>query len=309
MLKYSLDAEDLSISMEKLGALLLLCLSTATVIAHDESPFLEMTHPYNENSLSYPGFPGFEFTIWDRGYSEKFGIYLESNGFCTPEHCGTHMDAPAHFVQGKWRAHAVPLTSLIGNAVKVDIREKVARDVDAFLEIDDLESWEETHGRIPDDVILMIDYGWAGRYGNKILYFGTENDTSNMHFPGFHPDAARWVTENRKVKAIGVDTPSFDRGADMKFDSHLILFEHNIPVFENVANMDKLPATGATVFAIPMMIEDGSGAPLRVFATGWRPDVANPFSMRESVCDGQQSVTNFNHSLLVIMISILFLFQ
>ena len=72
--------------------------------------------------------------------------------------------------------------------------------------------------------------------------------------------------KNRKINAVGLDTPSIDYGQSTHYGSHVILFEANIPAFENVANLDKLPATGATVFALPMKIKGGSGSPLRIIA-------------------------------------------
>ena len=88
-----------------------------------------------------------------------------------------------------------------------------------------------------------------------------------MHFLplGIHPDAANWLVK-RKVKAVGLDTASLDYGPSKNFSSHQILSEANIPGLENVANLDKLPTTGATVFAPPMKIKDGSGGPMRMFA-------------------------------------------
>jgi kynurenine formamidase len=74
------------------------------------------------------------------------------------------------------------------------------------------------------------------------------------------------LVENRKIRAIGLDTPSIDYGQSELFESHRILFEKNIPAFENVANLDKLPTKGAIVFAIPMKIKGGSGGPLRIIA-------------------------------------------
>ncbi|HEX4899203.1 MAG TPA: cyclase family protein, partial [Pyrinomonadaceae bacterium] len=89
---------------------------------------------------------------------------------------------------------------------------------------------------------------------------------AKLHFPGLHPDTARWLVTNRSIKAIGLDTASIDFGQSIKFESHQILFEKDIPAFENVANLDKLPARGFSVVALPMKIKGGSGGPLRIIA-------------------------------------------
>ena len=87
-----------------------------------------------------------------------------------------------------------------------------------------------------------------------------------LSFPGLHPDAAKWLVKNKNIKAIGLDTPSIDYGKSKYFRSHQILFKSNIPAFENVANIDKLPHNNFFIVALPMKIKDGSGAPLRIVA-------------------------------------------
>ena len=87
-----------------------------------------------------------------------------------------------------------------------------------------------------------------------------------LHFPGLSPDASRWLTTNRSIKAIGLDTPSIDYGQSTLFESHQILFAKNVPAFENLGDMSALPAEGFVVIAMPMKIGGGSGGPLRVAA-------------------------------------------
>jgi kynurenine formamidase len=79
-------------------------------------------------------------------------------------------------------------------------------------------------------------------------------------------EAAEFLVKQRAVKAVGIDTPSIDYGPSRDFIVHQVLGGANIPIFENIAALDRLPAKGATVFAIPMKIKGGSGAPLRIFA-------------------------------------------
>ena len=101
-------------------------------------------------------------------------------------------------------------------------------------------------------------------YGGRFLVRGRY--VPLLHFPGLHEDAARWLVENRNIAAIGLDTPSIDYGQSELFESHRILCERNVPAFENVTNISELPATGATVIALPMKIKGGSGGPLRIVA-------------------------------------------
>jgi kynurenine formamidase len=68
---------------------------------------------------------------------------------------------------------------------------------------------------------------------------------AKLHFPGLHPDAAKWLAETRKVKAVGLDTASIDYGQSTLYESHRILYDRNIPAFENLAALDQLPAAGS----------------------------------------------------------------
>jgi kynurenine formamidase len=112
--------------------------------------------------------------------------------------------------------------------------------------------------------------GYSKYWPDKVKYLGTENRgeeaVKDLHFPGLDPEAAKWLIENRRLKAIGLDTASIDYGQSQLFESHVTLFKESVPAFENVANLDKLPAKGAIVFALPMKIKGASGGPLRIVA-------------------------------------------
>jgi kynurenine formamidase len=89
---------------------------------------------------------------------------------------------------------------------------------------------------------------------------------AKLHFPGLHPDAAKWIVANRAVKAVGIDTASIDYGQSTLYETHRALYASDIPAFENLASLDRLPPTGALLIALPMKIGGGSGAPLRAVA-------------------------------------------
>ena len=88
---------------------------------------------------------------------------------------------------------------------------------------------------------------------------------AGLHFPGIAPAAARVLLE-RRIRGVGIDTASIDYGQSTQYETHRILYERNIPGLENLANLDRLPARGATLIALPMKIKGGSGAPLRAIA-------------------------------------------
>jgi kynurenine formamidase len=145
-----------------------------------------------------------------------------------------------------------------------------ANNFDYQVTTKDFVDWEKKHGRIPAGSILLLRTGFGRFYPDRTKYLGTEDRgaeaVTKLHFPGLHPDAARWLTANRSIKAIGLDTASIDYGQSTLFESHRVLFDKNIPAFENVANLERLPPKGFAVIALPMKIKGGSGGPLRIVA-------------------------------------------
>jgi len=134
----------------------------------------------------------------------------------------------------------------------------------------DIQQAEARDGRIPDRAIVLLRTGFSKRWPDAASYLGTaergEAAVAKLHFPGLHPDAANWLIANRSISAIGLDTASIDYGQSKLFESHRALFAHDIPAFENLTDLDRLPARGANIVALPMKIAGGSGAPLRVVA-------------------------------------------
>jgi kynurenine formamidase len=198
------------------------------------------------------------------------GYYYAANNFFTSEHGGTHLDAPLHFAEGAQAVDQVPLERLVGQAVVVDVTEASEKNPDYRVTVDDLLRAERENGPIPSDAILIVRTGFSRRWPDAARYLGTaergEAAVAQLHFPGIHPDAARWIVETRPVKAVGIDTASIDYGQSTLFESHRTLYAANIPGFENLTSLERLPARGAFIVALPMKIGGGSGAPLRAIA-------------------------------------------
>jgi kynurenine formamidase len=178
------------------------------------------------------------------------------------------MDAPLHFAEGRRTTEQVPLANCIGPAVVIDVSTQASRDADYRLSAEDVRAWERRHGRIPDGAIVVMNSGWGERWPDKRRYLGTDKpmDVANLHFPGFSKEAAELLVNERRIAALAVDTPSIDYGQSNDFIVHQILGGANRPAFENVAHVDRLPPTGATIIALPMKIEGGSGGPTRIVA-------------------------------------------
>jgi kynurenine formamidase len=230
---------------------------------------VDLTHAYDGDTVYWPTADGFELKVDFKGMTDG-GWYYEANTFRTAEHGGTHLDAPIHFAAGRHHADEIPLEKLIGPAVVIDVTAQAAEDRDYQVAVADFEAWEKVHGRLPDGVIVLLNTGFGKFWPDRVAYMGTAergaDAVSKLSFPGLHPDAARWLVAERRIHAIGLDTPSIDFGQSAGFEAHRILFEENIPAFENVANLDRLPPKGFQVVALPMKIRGGSGGPLRIVA-------------------------------------------
>lgn len=196
------------------------------------------------------------------------GYFYSAFEFSTPEHGGTHLDAPIHFAERAQAADQIPLNRLVAPAVVIDVSRKADADRAYLLTPDDIAAFERDHGRIPEGAIALLRTGWSRHWPDALAYLGdnTPGDASKLNFPSFGPDAARILVEERRVGALGADVASIDGGQSTDFMVHRIAGAANIPGFENLTNLERLPPTGALVIALPMKIEHGSGGPLRAIA-------------------------------------------
>lgn len=232
--------------------------------------WIDLTYAFSSETLYWPNnLSGFKLDTQVNGITPA-GFYYSSNSFSAPEHGGTHLDAPIHFAQGHQTAEQIPLTNFVGNAVVIDASEKTLKNPDYLISATDIQNWEKKHGDIPDSSIVLFRTGYGQYYPDARKYFGTDQKGADaiplLHFPGIDPSAAEWLSTQRKIKAVGLDTPSIDYGQSKDFKTHQVLLGKNIPAFENVANLNLLPTTGAYVVALPVKIKNGSGGPLRIIA-------------------------------------------
>ena len=234
-----------------------------------DGELIDLSHAYDAQAIFWPTAEAFRLDKVADGMTPA-GYYYAANNFFTSEHGGTHIDAPIHFAQGHQSVDQIPLTTLVGRAVVIDVTQAATREADYQVGVGDFERWESQHGRIPVDAIVLLRTGFARHWPDAQRYLGTaergEGAVAKLHFPGLHPDAAKWIVANRPIKAIGLDTASIDYGQSTLYESHRVLYERDIPAFENLASLERLPATGATIVALPMKIKGGSGAPLRAIA-------------------------------------------
>ncbi|MCC6991235.1 MAG: cyclase family protein [Acidobacteria bacterium] len=230
---------------------------------------VDLSHTYDATTVFWPTAETYRLDKVADGMTPG-GYYYAANNFFSSEHGGTHLDAPIHFARGAQSVEQVPLERLFGEAYVIDVVAQASANADHQVSVEDIAAAERAQGPIPPTAIVLLRTGFSTRWPDAARYLGTaergEAAAAKLHFPGLRPDAARWLVANRTLKAIGIDTASIDYGQSSLFESHRVLYERNIPAFENLTALERLPATGAWLVALPMKIGGGSGAPLRAVA-------------------------------------------
>ncbi|MGO9753211.1 MAG: cyclase family protein [Solirubrobacteraceae bacterium] len=221
---------------------------------------IDMSYPL---STEFPLFPVYDpVRVVQKFTCARDGFFVNSWTF--DEHCGTHVDAPAHFREGAATVDLIPPAELILPVVVVDIRARVERDHDAMVTPDDVLSWERRHGRLPGRCALFGLTGWGARAYDSVAYLNTDS-IGTMHAPGFSAEVTEFLKRERPgVRAIGLDTPSLDIAASADFPAHVNWLPSGRYGLENLANLEQIPPTGAVVVVGVPALKGGSGGPARV---------------------------------------------
>jgi kynurenine formamidase len=248
------------------GLLFILALTSSAAWAGTPQ-YIDLSHDYSAETPHWPGSPAFKITHVFTASKPGEGSVRD---YASNEHVGTHMDAPNHFSKGHPGIDAIPLSELIGPAIKIDVSQEANKNRDYLIGIKDFEQWEASNGKIPAGSIVLLSTGFGRYWPQMEKYSGVKSaaaeNSTHLHFPGLDPLAAAWLVNERHIKAIGIDTLSIDFGQSKTFEAHQFLTQRNIPIFENVARMEALPAKQFRIYALPMKIKDGTGAPLRIVA-------------------------------------------
>jgi kynurenine formamidase len=247
------------------GAAALAALLPGEALAHKRrgkrrGKVVDLTHTFTAGFPVYTGSPPARRTLAN---IVPDGFYKQEWTF--DEHSGTHMDAPGHFVAGGRFTPDLKAKELILPIVVIDIAKRAASDPDTVVNAQDLRRFENKHGRIPNGALVAMDSGWAKKVGDEAAFKG--GPAGDYHFPGFGDEAIEFLLERRKAAAIGVDTLSLDNGPSSTFSVHVNWLKADNFGLENLNNLDKLPAHGATAIVGVIPWEEGSGGPARVLAT------------------------------------------
>lgn len=222
---------------------------------------IDLTHAMTPQFPTFDGKPGIELQKAADFRKDGYNLYR----WMLNEHSGTHLDAPLHFSDDGLTADQIAADALVVPLAVVDIAAKAAANPDYQLGRDDLAQWERRHGRLPDNCCVAMHAGWARHVDDPAKYHGRDA-AGVMHFPGIAPDAVAWLIKQRRVAGIAVDTLSLDHGASKDFRTHLLWLPAGRWGLENVANLDRVPASGATLMVGLAKVRGASGGPARLFA-------------------------------------------
>ena len=245
-------------------SLVFFCLSAMVLAGDLSNPFVahravDLTHALHKDMPFWPGTAPFvieRLADYDKGYRmHRFSLW---------ENIGTHVDAPAHFIEGKQSVNELGLNDLVAPVAVINVQNKVAQEPDYQLSVEDVLLWEELNGRIQPGVLVVMNTGWYKKFHDPQAYVN-QDEAGVLHFPGFSVAAARLLVE-RDVAGIGIDTLSLDPGNDLSFPVHKIMLGAGKYQVENMNNLDALPVKGAVAVIGVLPITDASQAQARIFA-------------------------------------------
>lgn len=228
------------------------------------SKIVDLTYKFHANMPYWPGKLQEPF----RHIVEEVRSKVWGGCFSMPEHIGTHVDAPRHFVADGAPIDELPTRDFVAEAVVIDVSKKAESNADYCLAVEDLDRWEKRYGKIPKKSVVMMCSGWGKRWDSFDAYLNRDS-TGMLHFPGFSAEAARFLIEERNVAALGLDTLSADNMVKtVEEDSpvHRIVHGAGRRIIENLANLKAIPTRGTVVVVAPVPVKGGTGAPARIFA-------------------------------------------
>jgi len=219
----------------------------------------DLTHAYGPNFPTYFGEPGIsmeqKFNFADNGFNL---MQLSVN-----EHTGTHVDAPLHFSEDGASVDEIPVGTLVAPLCVIDIAAKAEQDADAQVTPEDIRAWMDSHGDIPENACVALHSGWGAKTGSD-AFRGFDGEA--MHLPGFHVEATQMLIEETGAQSMASDTLSLDHGPSADFATHYAWLPTGRFGIENIANLDKVPASGATIVIGAPKHKGGTGGPARIFA-------------------------------------------
>lgn len=205
--------------------------------------YIDLTHTIADDMSLFPGTPlpviKTIYTIAHDGFTEK-QLTLTS-------HTGTHIDAPAHIIEGGITLNDLPIDSFIGKGICLSITDT---DIITTAHITAIQE------QLQHIDFLLIHTGWSEKWNTPVY---------QQNFPVFTTEAAKMLTQFN-LKGIGIDTLSPDLVDSIEIPVHKILLEKGILIIENLSNLHLLKDHQFLFHALPLKTKNADGAPVRAFA-------------------------------------------
>ena len=226
--------------------------------------FVDLTHSFGPDTPHWKGFG--EMKVRTLYTITKDGFHVDE--FCHVGQWGTHVDPPAHFHEGKKTVDQIDPKYMLLPLVVLDVHEKVARNADYLLTLEDVQGWEARHGQIPEHAFVAMRTDWSKRWPNDAAM--QNRDAKGVaHYPGWSMPVLKLLYEQRHIAASGHETTDTDGGInatkdDYSMESYVLGTNHY--QIEMLADLDKVPEYGALVMVSFPKPAAGSGFPARVIA-------------------------------------------
>lgn len=226
------------------------------------SRVVDLTHVISPSIPLWPGDPHVVLKVV--ATMKKDGYYLRS--FTIGEHSATHMNAPNSFIAGNTESiTSYPAAQRVLPAVVIDVRDQAAKNADYQLTKDDVLAWEAKHKKIAPGSFVILFTGWQDKWDDPKAFIN-QDAKQRLHFPGFGGATTKWLLAERQISGVGIDTHGVDPGLDTSYATNTQIAQAHKIAIECLANLDQLPATGATLVLGPLQLQDGSGSPLSIMA-------------------------------------------
>lgn len=212
--------------------------------------FVSLSHVLTQDSPIWKGFP--PTTKFTRGAGrlddkapyaaftyEKTGLETSAYSLATDQF-GTQLDPPAHWHQCFPAIDELPATLALRKLVVVSIADKVQRDVNYHLTVDDIHAWEKQNGAVPAGGVVMVRSDWSKRWPDK-----DRMQPADGKFPGATLAALKFLHLERKILLHGHEPLDTDSTPTLIGEDWLL--NNGYMQAEGVTNLDQVPVTGALV--------------------------------------------------------------
>jgi kynurenine formamidase len=228
-------------------------------------PFVDLTHSFSPDIPHWKGFNKERVrTVY---WYKPSGFFVQE--FCHVGQWGTHVDPPAHFVRGGRTVDRIAPKEMVMPLVVLDVHQQVARNPDYILSVDDVKAWETRHGPVPEHAFVAMRTDWSKRWPGGNAAMANKDAKGISHYPGWSLPALEYLYQTRHITASGHETTDTDPGIATSKDDYSLeswIMHHDHYQIELLANLDKVPESGAIALVTFPKPAGGSGFPARVIA-------------------------------------------